>query len=176
MFCIKFRPVSLRVTSAHFSQRFWGGCFTCGLFCTYLRPCRKPEALWEAALASRVVPEGGGPLPALSEGTRAWGGDPAQATHQAGLVFLETPVLVSACLLKGVLHWHLTFTWATAPMKTQTNPAPPCCILRWWACCLHLWINDSVLLRLDVSVFGEMYVPLFNCGWLHECTQFVWRV
>lgn len=125
MFCIKFRPVSLRVTSAHFSQRFWGGCFTCGLFCTYLRPCRKPEALWEAALASRVVPEGGGPLPALPEGTRAWGGDPAQATHQAGLVFLETPVLVSACLLKGVLHWHLTFTWATVPMKTQTNPAPP---------------------------------------------------
>ncbi len=71
----------------------------------YLSLFRKSEALWEAALASCVVPEGGRPLSALSEGARAWGGDPAQATHQTGLVFLETPVLLSTCLLKGFLHW-----------------------------------------------------------------------
>lgn len=75
--------------------------------CTYLclALCRKPEALWEAALASCVVPEGGGSLPALSEGAWARGGDLTQATHQTRLVFLETPILLSTCLLKGVLHW-----------------------------------------------------------------------
>lgn len=56
---------------------------------------REPEALWEAALAARLVPEGGGPLQSLEERARARRRDSAQAAHQAGLVLLETPVLLS---------------------------------------------------------------------------------
>lgn len=138
------------------------------LLCFCFALCRKPEALWETALASCVVPEGGGPLPTLSEGARAWGGDPAQAAHQTGLVFLETPILLSACLLKGALHWLFH---PNLGHHTQENQPPP--LLK------HTEEigsepsisdrNDSqCYLCLNVSMFGGMYVPLYNCGWLDE--------
>lgn len=97
-------------------------------FCSTL--CRKPEALWEAALATSVVPEGRGSIPALPEGTWTWRRDLAQATHQKGLVFLEASVLLSACLLKR------------PDLESYTSPSTSTHIEENYPEPLYKWIND----------------------------------
>ncbi|PKK17105.1 rho-related BTB domain-containing protein 2-like, partial [Columba livia] len=49
---------------------------------------REPRALRAAPLAARVVPEGGGPVPALPEGARARGAAAAQAAPAQQVVLL----------------------------------------------------------------------------------------
>lgn len=116
--------------------------------------CRKPEAFREAAVAPRVVPEGGGPLPALTEGARTWGGDPAQAAHQTGLVFLEAPVIFSPRLLKGPASAGSFIPVLVVPPGTSI---PPLCSryeevnfkrVRWWrknSQCCYAWMSSLFL-------------------------------
>lgn len=60
--------ISLAHTTVFFSLKFFNKKFFNKIKCFF---CRKPEVFREAAVAPRVVPEGGGPLPALAEGARA---------------------------------------------------------------------------------------------------------
>lgn len=118
---------------------------------------RKSEALWEAALAPRVVPQGGRPLQPLKEGAWAWGRNPAQATHKAWLVLLETPILLCTPHLLRVLLYPAT--------TTAHTPNPSHCLsLRtlswsWEDLCLcpmyASWLMDVCLgpLRPRASAF-----------------------
>lgn len=95
---------------------------------------RKSEALWEAALASRLVPQGGRSLQPLKEGAGAWGRNPAQTAHQAWLVLLETPILLCTPHLLRV-HPYLSST------TTHTPNRSPCLGLK-----THSWAWDNLCL------------------------------
>lgn len=132
-----------------------------------MRLCRKPEAFREAAVAPRVVPEGGGPLPALAEGARARGGDHSQAAHQARLVFLEAPVLLSPRLLK-----EPAFAGSFVPVLVVppgiTVPNPLCSCYKEVTLTTSLLEEGlSVLLRLNVVSFfrGARMCLMIIVGW-----------
>lgn len=75
---------------------------------------RESKALWEAALAPRLVPQGRRPLQPLTEGAWAWRRNPAQAAHQAWMVLLETPILLRTTYLLRV-HPYLITTITHTP-------------------------------------------------------------
>lgn len=58
--------------------------------CHVSPPRREPGALRATPLAARLVPEGGGPVPALQEGAGAGGAAAAQAAHPQQVVLLAT--------------------------------------------------------------------------------------